>query len=185
MPQDKLFLYVGLGLLVLAILVALVVSSDNSSQLEIIPAENLKSTKILVDISGAVQKPGIYQFESGARWHEAIATAGGLSQDADRDWVAKTLNLASPLKDGIKIYIKPTNDIAMVNQGVEPGGLVNINTASVSELDTLPGIGPQTAAKIISWRDKNGPFSQPEDIMGVPGVGQATFDSIKDAISVW
>jgi competence protein ComEA len=141
---------------------------------------------LAVHVIGAVPRPGLYEFAEGARVQDAIDAAGGLLASASAD----SLNLAALLEDGQQLDIPygagsaPAATEAPVATEPPAIGLVNINTASLAELDTLPGIGPTTAQKIIDWRTQNGNFSTIEDIMKVSGIGPATFENIKDLITV-
>lgn len=145
------------------------------------PAKNKQQKMIVVDIEGAVEKPGVYKVVSGSRMQDGLIAAGGLGRGADRELVAKNLNLATKLIDGMKIYIpsegeKPPQ--SPLSGGGDMGGLVNINSVSASELDTLPGIGKVTADKIIS----NRPYETIESLVEKKIVGQKVFDQIKDKI---
>lgn len=159
---------------------------------------------IAVHVIGAVPRPGLYEFAEGARIQDAIDAAGGLLTSAD----VNTINLAALLEDGQQLNIpykpgeepaagdaaQPSNsDEALILPGAEEtpassdeanNELININTASVEELDNLPGIGPTIAQRIIDYRTDNGPFSVIEDILNVSGIGPSTFDQIKDLITV-
>ncbi|MCC6499870.1 MAG: ComEA family DNA-binding protein [Anaerolineales bacterium] len=142
---------------------------------------------IVVHITGAVPRPGVYALPRGARVQDAISAAGGFLADADKTGI----NLARLLEDGEQLEIPLAEGGALVIATPEidisePSGteLVNINTATQAELETLPGIGPTTAQKIIDYRDANGPFSSIEDIMNVSGIGPGTFERIKDLITV-
>jgi competence protein ComEA len=142
--------------------------------------------EITIDVSGAVKKPGVYRFSVGTRAIEAIEKAGGFSKKADNDWIAKNLNLASKLADGEKVFIPAkgsSNPIQTTTGSVsgEVSGKININTASESELDTLYGIGPVRAGKIIA----NRPYTSVEDLLTKKVLGEATFEKIKDKISVF
>jgi competence protein ComEA len=154
-------------------------------------------TPIEVHVVGAVAHPGVYSFPEGSRVQDAVTAAGGLLTEAEPD----AINLAAKLEDGQQLNI-PFQGGAARTSGTESsapfevvpgqdssappqsGDLININIASLEELDTLPGIGPATAQNIIDFRDQNGPFQQIEDIMNVSGIGPATFDQIKDLITV-
>lgn len=155
-----------------------------------ISQDNESSKKLLkVDIQGNVVRPGVYEFEEDQIIDDAIKKAGGLTDDADVDYIDKNLNRAEKLKDQQKIYIpakgesksnidnSDNNDVLGENN--EPGK-VNINTASLEELDSLPGIGPSYAKKIIEGR----PYSSIEDIKGVKGIGDSTFIKIQELITV-
>lgn len=146
-------------------------------------SDNKVETRIFVDVAGQVNRPGVVELIPGARVSEAITVAGGFSSEADLDWVAKNLNQAKILSDGEKIYI-PMRLEGGGNQGSVSGvrdELVNINTASESELDKLPGIGPATAGKIISAR----PYSVVEDLLTRKIVSEKVWEQIKDQISTW
>ena len=145
---------------------------------------------IMIYISGAVNKPGVYSIPPKARIQDAIDAAGGLKQDAD----TASFNMAAFLTDGEHIEIPIIQATTAVpfrsgNPFVQPTNintnpLININTASQAELESLPNIGPKTAQKIIAFRETNGPFDNISEIQDVPGIGPKTFESIKDLISV-
>ncbi len=190
----NVLLFSGLILLLVGLVAVIVVSSSSSEDIEFITENDMESnTKtIFVDVSGAVERPGVYQLDSKARINDALIAAGGLSESADRVWVSKTINLASIVKDGAKIYIKDTSNQqtgASSQQAEVQGlstnqGMININTASQSELEKLPGVGSATALKIVNYRQNN-PFSSIEDLMKVPGIGEKTFEKMKEMLSVW
>ena len=156
---------------------------------------------IMVSITGGVARPGLYTLPIDSRVQDAVEAAGGLITEAN----GVPINLAARLKDGDLLIIPtraPTHSPAAgaeagdtrsqtLPQAILPSsiapvqtGLVNVNTASLEELDTLPGIGPVTAQKIIDYRTTNGPFQSIEAIMDVSGIGPATYARIKDLISV-
>ena len=190
----NVLLFSGLVLLLVGLVAVIVVSSSSSEDIEFITENDMESnTKtIFVDVAGAVERPGVYQLDSKARINDALIAAGGLSESADRVWVSKTINLASIVKDGAKIYIKDTSNqqTGASSQQAEVQGLstnqemININTASQSELEKLPGVGSATALKIVNYRQNN-PFSSIEDLMKVPGIGEKTFEKMKEMLSVW
>ena len=147
-------------------------SSQNSEQ------------KITVDIEGAVINPGVYSLSSSSRIKDALIAAGGLSSGADRGWIEKNLNLALKLSDSAKIYIPKIGEAVVQSSTgsvVSSSGLVNINSASASELDSLPGIGLVTAEKIID----NRPYNSIEDLKNKKIVGQSVFEKIKDKIAIY
>lgn len=138
--------------------------------------------KIVVDVEGAVINPGVYSISSKSRILDALAAAGGLSSDADRVWVEKNINLAKKAADGVKIYIPRTGEQVLSDTSMSigtAGPVININTASTTDLDSLPGIGTVTSQKIIDGR----PYGQIEELLSKKIVGQATFDKIKEKIS--
>ena len=134
--------------------------------------------EVYVDVAGAVQNPGMFKLSNGSRVNDALTAAGGLSEEADRDWVETTLNLAAKVSDGDKLYI-PTIGQAEVKSAASDK--ININTASLSQLDILYGVGPATAQKIIDGR----PYSKIEDLVAKKAVSQTVFDRIKDEISLY
>lgn len=146
------------------------------------------SAEIVVEVSGAVLTPGVYKLPLGARINDAIVAAGGLSEDADRSWVEKTINKAAKVLDGQKIYIKEIgsqktdtgNGTGNIAEPAE-NGLININSASQKELESLSGIGPVYASNIIEHR----PYSTTEELVSRKVIGQSVFAKIKDKISVY
>jgi competence protein ComEA len=143
---------------------------------------------IVVHITGAVPRPGVYALPEGARVQDVISAAGGFLAEADKEFI----NLARILEDGEMLDIPyaegfspviPTPVQNVITSGSDTD-LVNINTASSFELEALPGIGPTTSQKIIAYRDANGPFVSIEDIINVSGIGPGTYERIKDLITV-
>ena len=145
--------------------------------------ESTSSGALHIDVAGSVQKPDVYVLAAGSRVADALAAAGGLSADADREWVSKFINRAAPVVDGAKFYIpkrgeaaKPAGEVASASVTV-----ININTATASELDTLPGIGEKTAEKIIAGR----PYESVEALLERKIVGPSVFADIKNLIRVY
>lgn len=156
-------------------------------------AKSSSAAEVYVDVDGAVVRPGVYRLKDGARVSQAIDAAGGLTAEAD----VTGLNRASKITDGQKIYVPTVGEqqAAAAVGGAEssaattPGagsssGLVNINTASAAELQTLSGIGPSMAQSIIDERTKNGVFASVDDLMRVSGIGEKKLAKIKDCICV-
>lgn len=142
---------------------------------------------LLVHVSGAVAAPGVYSLPPGSRVRDAVDAAGGILTDADETQV----NLAAFLEDGQKVHIpaQAAESEALPDtrsEGEVPlaGSLVNLNTASQVELESLPGIGPCLAQAIIAYREANGPFTSLEGIQAVEGIGPATYEEIKDLITL-
>lgn len=141
---------------------------------------------VTVHVSGAVAKPGVYELPEGSRANDAIAAAGGASEDADPN----ALNLARVLSDGEQVVVPTVQESEQqdyadaTGQTSDIGGKVNINTASAEQLDTLPGVGESTAKKIIDDREENGPFSSPEDLKRVSGIGDKKYEDLADLITV-
>lgn len=163
--------------------------------------ESKEEEKIVVHITGAVNKEGIVELQEGARIADAIEKAGGAKENAD----IKNINLATVLEDGMKVHI-PTieetkanseninvennassqiaTETTNITSNIKTQGKININTATEEELDTLPGIGPSTAAKIIDYRKENGKFKNIEEIKEVSGIGDAKYEKIKELIII-
>lgn len=140
---------------------------------------------LVVHITGAVPRPGVYALPQGARVQDAISAAGGFLAEAEKSGI----NLARALEDGEQLDIPFVEGFSPViatpmETFIPTSDLININTATVSELDTLPGIGPTTAQKIVDYRDSHGPFLNIEDIVNVSGIGPTTYDRIRDLITV-
>jgi competence protein ComEA len=139
---------------------------------------------LVVDVAGAVRRPGVYHLAAGSRVGDAIEAAGGFAPTVDTQAAAKDLNLAAALIDGQKVVV-PTRGAATPADpaGTGAGGLVDLNHASESELDALPGIGPVTAAKIIASRNER-PFSDPKELVDRKLVGQKTWEKLRDLVTV-
>lgn len=134
---------------------------------------------IYVHILGQVMRPGLYELHDGDRAVDAVAAAGGFTQTADPGG----LNLARLVSDGEQIVVPAVGEVPAAGSASVPGK-VNLNTADAAALDTLPGVGPATAAKIIAWRQQNGRFSSVEDLLDVGGIGQSKFESLRDLVTV-
>jgi competence protein ComEA len=139
------------------------------------------SAVIYVHILGQVERPGLYELPDGARAVDAVAAAGGFTAQAD----AAGLNLARFVSDGEQIVVPAIGEApAGGAPGISGDGRVNLNTADAAALDTLPGIGPATAAKILAWREEHGRFESIEDLLDVGGIGEAKLDAIRDLVTV-
>lgn len=154
---------------------------------------------ITVYVTGAVNQPGVVSVAAGARVADAVNACGGLLPTAD----AEKINMAQAVKDGQQIRVPEKGAAkaaknatatasssdngkarASTDSDADAGELVNINTADEAELDKLPGVGPSTAQKIIEYRETEGQFASPEDIMKVKGIGKAKYEKMKDRITV-
>lgn len=155
--------------------------SDQAAVASIVPTK----TEIMVDVEGAVVKPGVYSLPSTARVQDGITAAGGLSPKADHQSLAKGINLAAHLTDSAKLYIPFQGEQASINStsGSVVGastGSVSINNATSSELDSLPGVGPVTSGKIIA----NRPYNTLDELLSKKAVSKSVYDKIKDQISL-
>lgn len=145
---------------------------------------------LYVHVLGAVARPGLYTLPGGSRVVDAVGAAGGMTADAEQAGV----NLARPLADGEQLVVPhvgdsvqpPSGSVAPggASAGAAPGGKVNLNTATEEQLESLPRVGPAMAAKILAWRTQNGRFTSIDDLMNVSGIGQKTFDGLKDLVTV-
>jgi len=145
-----------------------------------------KPSTVIVYISGAVSAPDVYELPLAARIKDLVLAAGGLTADADPEQI----NLAERLKDSGHIHVprrgeSSTADAGAANTGdAAQSGLLDLNTASASDLDSLPGIGQSFADRIIEYRTTNGPFASVEDLQKVKGIGSALFAKIAPLVSV-
>jgi competence protein ComEA len=149
------------------------------------PASPSAVVVLLVDVAGWVRHPGVYEFEEGSRVIDAIDAAGGARTGA----LLESLNLAAPLTDGSQILVPRAGDKAAPPVAGEAGGavadaLINVNTASATELEALPGVGEVIAQAIVDYRTENGPFASVDDLEDVSGIGPATLEEIRDQITV-
>lgn len=203
-----LVLLVGLSILALIILNAKGFFSQSKGEIKVIEATSsalLSPKEFAVEVGGAVENPGVYYLPVGSRVEDAIDKAGGMRTDADFEWISQVLNRAAKITDGQKIFIpimnthaipeKKQDDVLSANnlpvtqvpevsrtiitQPTNNG--VNINTATISELDKLPGIGPVYAQKIIDHR----PYSNIEELLTKKVIPQKTFEKIQGEVSVY
>lgn len=190
-----IFLVVGLIIVGLGVLYFSRVNSSNTS-IEIIETNsNNNKSGVVVEVVGAVKSPGVYEIETGSRVDDAIKIAGGLSSDADSTWLEKTVNRAAKITDGSKLYIKSVDEQSEVLSAKDSTGdqsgssthsadsskSVNINTATVSELDSLWGIGLITAQNIIEQR----PYSSVEELLSRKILKSNVYERNKDMFSVY
>lgn len=152
---------------------------------QISPVKTIKN--IFIDIEGAVIKPGVYAMAENSRVQDALIASGGFSADSDRIWVEKNINLAAKVTDAMKIYIprigenqntgSQSNTVLGSNTN---SSLININSATEAQIESLPGVGPVTAQKIISGR----PYTSLNDLIDHRLISKSTFEKIKDKISL-
>ena len=139
-------------------------------------------TAVFVHVTGAVRKPGVYRVPDGGRVLQAIRVAGGPTGAAD----LTAINLAAPLQDGQQVLV-PARVAAAAKGGVTApasvGGPVSLSSATAEQLDTLDGIGPTLAARIVAWRDQHGGFASIDQLMDVPGIGQTRLDAIRSKLT--
>ncbi len=140
-----------------------------------------RPARIKIDIVGAVARPGLYEAASGDRVDDALRLAGGPTPAAD----LAQINLAARIADGQQLIVPEKGSAtSAAAPSSSAKSVVNLNTATLDELTQLNGIGPKTAAKIIAYRESHGGFNSTDELMQVPGIGQAKFDQIKDRLAV-
>lgn len=149
-----------------------------------------ETQKVFVDIKGAVKNEGVYELSSGSRVTDVVKLAGGFTEDADK----KSVNLAEKVTDEAVIYVArvgenvaPTTTNSQANgsaQQEESSDKINLNTATLAELQTISGIGAKRAQDIIDYRDANGSFSSVDDLANVSGIGEKTLEKLKSEVTV-
>ncbi|NQO20503.1 ComEA family DNA-binding protein [Streptococcus suis] len=152
--------------------------------------ESEESSQLVVDVKGAVVKPGLYTLEADARVNDAVEAAGGLTSQAD----PKSINLAQKLSDEAVVYVASkdenisvvasTTASSAMSQEEKNSNLVNLNTATETDLQTISGIGAKRAADIIAYREANGGFKSVDDLNNVSGIGDKTMESIRPYVTV-
>ena len=149
------------------------------------PPKEEETDIIYVQVSGAVNHPGVYELPLGSRVFQALEPAGGMTQEAQE----KSINQAQTLEDGQMIWVPTVEEAAALPEQqpeslAKDDGKVNLNTATKEELQTLPGIGEAKAQSIVAWREEHGSFTQIEDIMKIEGIKEGVFSKIKDSVKV-
>lgn len=152
--------------------------------------ESEELSQLVVDVKGAVEKPGLYTLEVGSRVNDAVEAAGGLTSQAD----PKSINLAQKLSDEAVVYVASKDENILVvasstassamSQDEKNTTLVNLNTATEADLQTISGIGAKRAADIIAYREANGGFKSVDDLNNVSGIGDKTMESIRPYVTV-
>ena len=162
------------------------VQPDAASQVPLappMPAVSTESARLVVHVVGAVRRPGLYQLDEGERIADALRKAGGATRRADLALV----NLAAPLADGQQIVIPRRGGSVTAGGGAGGGGAptsgpVHLNSATLEQLDALPGVGPVTAQKILDYRDKHGSFESVDELDAIPGIGPARLEQLREAV---
>ena len=183
---------IGLAVVALVAAVAAVYALfqalDERSAPPIVIEDAAANLPVVVEVRGEVEAPGVLTLSPGARLQDAIAAAGGLSREAD----LSTVNLARRLRDGELVVIlalpapgsTPTILTAGAGDSAEDSrARININTATTKELEALPGVGEVTAARIVAYREQNGPFRSVDDLIHVQGISDRTIDEFRDLVT--
>ena len=155
-----------------------------SSTSAAVSASTVATDTVVVHVAGAVRATGVYELPVGSRVVDAVTAAGGTLADAQPDAV----NLAAPLVDGERVYVPRVGEsppVAVAPNGTAvPAGPLDLNTATETQLDDLPGVGPATAAAIVAHRDSNGPFASVDQLADVRGIGPAKLAAIRELVTV-
>ena len=192
-----LFLLLGLILIATGLFIVKSGLVSPSTKVEVLTATTSAAVngEIAVEIAGEVLNPGVYRLPAGSRVEDLLIISGGFNINADRNWTDKYLNRASKLTDGQKVYIPNINEHSSVLSAKNSGGdqttsstfssdsntLININTASLGELDSLPGIGPVYGQRIIEYR----PYSDTSELLSKGVLKSSVYQKVKDLVSVY
>jgi competence protein ComEA len=165
--------------------VAVAPAAASSAPLVAVPDATAEVAEVVVHVAGAVQRPGLVVGTGGWRVQDAIDTAGGALLDADLD----RINLAARISDGQRIYVPVVGEVGVpaIDGGSDQSvdiGPINVNVADAEALESIPGIGPATAATIVAHREEHGPFGSVDSLVAVRGIGPATLDAMRDHVSV-
>ena len=173
------------GAVLLAVVLVLgarhVLTAGTASQAAPVPVAPIRADAgpaLVVHVVGAVHRPGLYRFAARSRVADAVARAGGATRHAD----LTLINLAAPLADGTQVVVPvkaPAGSADATASGA--AGPVHLNVATLEQLDSLPGVGPVTAQKILDYRQKHGAFSSLEELDAIPGIGPARIEQLRDA----
>jgi len=179
--QKRALLAMSVVVVVLSIFIVIRGNTDEITPPPVV-VEQVQAPQIFVDVTGAVNTPGVYTLTASSRVIDAIKAAGGSAPGAD----LSTINLARVLADGEQIYVDAavTNSKGVRVSTTKRSGPININRATVGDFDSLDGIGPVIANRIVSYRKTHGPFITVEDLQKVSGIGAAKFAQIKSKIRV-
>jgi competence protein ComEA len=137
---------------------------------------------LVVDVVGAVRRPGLYRLPQGSRVADAVARAGGATRRAE----IALVNLAAPLADGTQVVVPSRVAVASAGGASSPStpaGPVHLNSATLEQLDALPGVGPVTAQKILDYRQQHGAFSSVDELDAIPGIGPARLDQLRELVA--
>jgi len=178
----------GVGIAVAVVLLAPRVLHHGAQHAVVVPLRTATHARpaaaaaaIVVDVAGAVARPGLYHLAAGTRIADAVAAAGGVTRQADETLV----NLAAPLADGEQVLVPARGAAAGGGSGAgppSPAAPLDLNTATAEQLDALPGVGPATAQKIIDYRQSHGPFRSVDELEGVPGIGPSKLAQLKGLV---
>jgi len=190
LPISRRSALVGAAVLLVVLVLAdrLLLGAGAAQPAQVIPPPVAMTTvdaRLVVDVVGAVRRPGLYRLAQGTRVADALSRAGGLTTKADRTLV----NLAAPLADGEQVIVPArvsgagAAGISGGSGSAAPAGPVHLNVATLEQLDALPGVGPVTAQKILDYRQKHGAFGSVDELDAIPGIGPARLDQLRDLVA--
>jgi competence protein ComEA len=180
---------VGLfGVIALGVGIFLYRSEADTPEIQILSSQDEASvsaeTFVYIDVSGAVKSPGVYKLTTDSRVEDALSIAGGFTNKVDYKWIEKNLNRAERIRDGMKLYIPAENEAiytANADNTITASSKIDLNSATLQELELLKGIGPVTAQKIID----NRPYSKVQDLLTKKVIGSKVFESIENELVAW
>ena len=189
-PISRRSALVGAAVLLVVLVLAdrLLLGAGAAQPAQVIPPPAAMTTvdaRLVVDVVGAVRRPGLYRLAQGTRVADALSRAGGLTTKADRTLV----NLAAPLADGEQVIVPArvsgagAAGISGGSGSAAPAGPVHLNVATLEQLDALPGVGPVTAQKILDYRQKHGAFGSVDELDAISGIGPARLDQLRDLVA--
>lgn len=178
--RSRVQLAIGMAVTAALVALAVVIWVDRMQPVEILIEESAGET-IHVSVTGAVNTPGVVEVPLGARLQEAVDAAGGFTADANTD----VLNLAGRVGDGEQVEIPVIGETQVSTTSNAPvDGLIDINTATIAELDELPGIGEVLGGRIIAYREENGPFTSVDELSNIEGISTRLVDEIRPYVTV-
>jgi competence protein ComEA len=183
--MDRRVVVVAVAFAALVVLLLRVVGHGSGARPVVVPLRTathgrapVPAAQLVVDVAGAVRRPGLYHLAAGTRIADAVTAAGGATAKAD----VTLVNLAAPLADGEQVLVPARGVAAAPGSAPSPAAPVDLNTANAEQLDALPGVGPATAQRIIDYRQAHGPFRSVEELEAVPGIGPAKVAQLKGLV---